>query len=166
MFDYEKISEDIYKEIEATYRGINKKDIVNFLKNDIDNSEIRLKIKRTIAFKEYEKKVYKVRFQQLEKPCKKTSFFFKYDKSKFEISNEFRVYRMYKTRRLSEVFFDPDADCCSNIFNCMHGRMGEEFLKMSNLNEKDFIFTNDGKGKGAVRSFLNKYFNEKQQIGA
>lgn len=153
MEDIKLVSEKIYEEVKTTYLTICLKDIETYLITKKDNDEIFLKIKRSPSFKLYLKEKKKEKFQTLEK-IDKSSHIFKFEKSKYEVTKEGKCFLLDRTRRYQEVYFNKDSDCVGTIFGDYNHRLSEEFLKSSNLNQKEFLFINDGRGKNIINNFL------------
>lgn len=139
-----KIAENILNEIQTTHQTTTIKEILNYLENKND-VEIHLKISRTKSFKEYLKERYKILYSKCEK-CDKNSLFFKFETNKYEVTKNNKAFLIKRNKRLCEIYFDSNADNTLDIFGEENSRLAEAFIEAKNLDLRDFIFKNDGRG--------------------
>lgn len=148
MQDIEIVSKNILNEIGNTYL-INIKDIKNYLENKIGGTEIYLKIKHSKSFKDYSKEKFKLFLQKCEKVDKK-SFIFKFEDFKYEITNDYKAFIIRNNKRIYEIFFDKNADNLLDLFGEENSRLAETYILAKNLDLRDFLFKNDGRGLNLI----------------
>lgn len=142
--DLNIIAENILNEIKNTHRTTTKNEILKYLENKND-TEIHLKIKRTKTFKNYLKEKNKLFYKNCEK-INKNSLFFRFENSKYEITEENKAFLINRNKRTYEIYYDVKADNVYDIFGEENSRLAECFLESKNLDLRDFIFKNDGRG--------------------
>lgn len=140
------LSEQILIEVKGTHPTLILQEVIEFLLYKKDYTEVRLKINRSETYKEYTKKRFK-EFLATKNSIDKKSIFFSFDNSKYELSQEEKVYVTYKNKRINEIYFNKKADNVFEIFGEENSRLAEKLIETLELDLKDFIFKNDGRGK-------------------